>query len=131
MDGKTDGIIEDQIVGMFTDVYQRTNTGDNFNGGFDWNTDYTMKFENQKDQELSFAFQYTKDNNDQDMSVVENPPTLPLSIEMPELSTMAITMSIPSGRLCASAYKRSQIGNRWKNGDAQNPQWLCQQLKEC
>lgn len=72
MDGKTDGIIEDQIVGMFNDVYQRTNTGDNFNGGFDWNTDYTMKFENQKDRELSFAFQYTKDNNDQDMSVVEN-----------------------------------------------------------
>lgn len=72
MDGKTDGIIEDQIVGMFTDIYQRTNKGDNFNGGFDWNTDYTMKFENQKDRELSFAFQYTKDNNDQDMSVIEN-----------------------------------------------------------
>ncbi|MBK9686870.1 MAG: TonB-dependent receptor [Saprospiraceae bacterium] len=72
MEGKTDGVINDQIIGMFEDVYTRTNLGDNFNGGFDWNTDYTMKFENQKDREFSIAVQYTSDNNDQDMSVVEN-----------------------------------------------------------
>lgn len=72
MEGKTDGLINDQIIGMFEDVYTRTNVGDNFNGGFDWNTDYTMKFENQKDREFSVAVQYTSDNNDQDMAVVEN-----------------------------------------------------------
>ncbi|MBK8700908.1 MAG: TonB-dependent receptor [Saprospiraceae bacterium] len=71
MDGSINGNIDDQING-FMDVYTRNNQGDNFNGGFDWNTDYTMKFENQKDRELSFAFQYTKDNNDQDMSVQED-----------------------------------------------------------
>jgi ferric enterobactin receptor len=72
MEGKTDGLINDQIIGMFEDIYTRTNVGDNFNGGFDWNTDYTMKFENQKDREFSVAVQYTSDNNDQDMAVVEN-----------------------------------------------------------
>ncbi|MFM2392688.1 MAG: hypothetical protein RLZZ546_670, partial [Bacteroidota bacterium] len=54
------------------DNYNRYNEGVNFNGGFDWNTDYTMKFENQKDRELSMAMQYTKDNSDQDFQVVES-----------------------------------------------------------
>ncbi len=70
VDGNVDGMLENQSMN-FIDTYTRKNQGNNFNGGFDWNTDYTMKFENQKDRELSMAFQYTNDNNDQDFSVNE------------------------------------------------------------
>lgn len=59
-------------IESIVDQYNRYNNGINFNGGFDWNTDYSMKFENQKDRELAIAVQYTKDNNDQDFSVIES-----------------------------------------------------------
>ncbi len=70
VDGSVDGMLDNKALN-FMDNYTRKNSGNNFNGGFDWNTDYTMKFENQKDRELSVAVQYTKDNNDQDFNVNE------------------------------------------------------------
>lgn len=69
-DGDQMGTLIDPIL-KFENQFTRTNEGDNFFGGFDWNTDYTMKFENQKDRELVFAFQYSKDNNNQDFTVAE------------------------------------------------------------
>lgn len=71
VDGNVDGSIDSRTLN-FIDKYTRYNAGDNFNGGFDWNTDYTMKFENQKDRELSVAVQFTNDNNNQDFDVNES-----------------------------------------------------------
>ncbi len=69
--GLTNGLIDNKQFN-FQDVYARTNDGSNFMGGFDWNTDYTMKFEKHKDREFSVAAQYTRDNNNQNFDVAEN-----------------------------------------------------------
>ena len=71
MDGSLDGLITDP-VSLLMDQFNRTNKGNNFFGGFDWNTDYTKKFEGKEDQELSLAFQYSKENNDQDFDIIED-----------------------------------------------------------
>jgi ferric enterobactin receptor len=55
----------------FGDRFTRTNTGSTLVGGFDWNTDYTMKFEKHEGREWSTAFQLSKDNNDQNFTVTE------------------------------------------------------------
>ena len=70
IDGDVTGFLSDPNLGLRND-FTRKNVGDNFNGGFDWNTDYTMKFENQPDRELSFGFQLSKQKSNQDFSVIE------------------------------------------------------------
>lgn len=71
LNGNTDGVINDPATG-FKDVFSRTNTGNNFFGGYDWNTDYTRKFEKREGQELSVGVQYSRQNNDQDFDIIES-----------------------------------------------------------
>jgi ferric enterobactin receptor len=67
-----DAINNAEISGVgFTDDFERTNKGKTLAGGFDWNTDYTKKFENQDGREFSLGFQLSKDNNDQNFNVNE------------------------------------------------------------
>ncbi len=68
--GNTDGSLIDPSFAL-SDVFTRENKGDNFFGGFDWNTDYTKKFEKREGQELSFGVQYSKQNNNQDSKIAE------------------------------------------------------------
>ncbi len=68
-DGTTRGNISQQ---GFVDNFIRTNTGNNFFGGFDWNTDYTHKFASREGQQISFGVQYSKQNNDQDFKLEES-----------------------------------------------------------
>lgn len=70
LNGSTDGTLVDPSLGL-NNKFTRTNTGDNFFGGFDWNTDYTRKFEKREGQELSFGVQYSLQNNNQDFFVKE------------------------------------------------------------
>ena len=130
MDGKTDGIIEDQItcLQMFT---REPIPVDNFNGGFDWNTDYTMKiWKSRKTGNCRLHFNIPKTTMTRTCRWLKITPTLPLSIEMPELVNDGNNNEVyHPGRLCASAYKRPN----WKPVEkwwCADPQWLCQQLKE-
>jgi outer membrane receptor protein involved in Fe transport len=62
--GTTFGSIVDSSFLNLNDKFVRTNDGFNNNYGFDWNTDYTKKFENKDGKELSFGVQYSKQNSD-------------------------------------------------------------------
>ncbi|MBK8632222.1 MAG: TonB-dependent receptor [Saprospiraceae bacterium] len=67
-DGLTTGLVG---FSGFQDEFSRKNIGTSFNGGFDWNTDFTRKFEGKEGREWTTAFQLTKDNNDQTNTVEE------------------------------------------------------------
>lgn len=71
IDGDITGFLSDPNASI-RDDFTRKNVGENFNGGFDWNTDYTIKFENQPDRELSFGFQLSKQKSNQDFNVAES-----------------------------------------------------------
>lgn len=75
VDGNLNGSITDPSFGL-NDVFTRRNNGLNSQNGFDWNTDYTKKFQ-KEDQELTVAVQYSKQNSDSDNAVFENHVNLP------------------------------------------------------
>lgn len=68
--GTTNGNLNDPLIGL-SDQFLRKNDGNNFFGGFDWNTDYTRKFEGREGQELSFGVQYSDQSNNQDFIITE------------------------------------------------------------
>ncbi len=51
--------------------FTRNQLTQNLNAGFDWNTDYTKKFEKNEGQELTFAYQLSRNVSDQDISLTE------------------------------------------------------------
>ena len=51
--------------------FTREQADDNLADGFDWNTDYTRTFEGNETQELSFAYQLSNNNQDQDIILTE------------------------------------------------------------
>jgi len=68
----TDGTSTGRLIGVTgEEIYSFTNNtiGDNLNQGFDWNTDYTRKFEANEQQELVIAYQLSKGDQDTDNSV--------------------------------------------------------------
>ena len=69
-DGNTSGSLVSPIAGQNL-TFDRHNIGDNIFEGFDWNTDYTRKFEGSDVQELVFAYQLSRNNQDQDNTVFE------------------------------------------------------------
>jgi ferric enterobactin receptor len=76
--GTTNGSIIDSSFLMLSDKFIRTNDGINNNYGFDWNTDYTKKFEGKEGRELSFGVQYSKQNSDLETDLDEKHEILTL-----------------------------------------------------
>ncbi|MBT8234477.1 MAG: TonB-dependent receptor [Saprospiraceae bacterium] len=63
-----DGTASGQIL---SNNFLRTNVGDNLSSGYDWNTDYTKKFEGNDKQELTFAVQVSGNIQNQENLVEE------------------------------------------------------------
>ena len=69
----TEGAIDGSIVGgPDTQNWSRDNTGENLFSGYDWNTDYTKKFEDNEEQVLSFAYQLSGNIQNQDYTIIQN-----------------------------------------------------------
>ena len=69
----TDGAIAGSILGGPDNVtWDRENYGENLFSGYDWNTDYTKKFEDNEDQVLSFAYQVSGNIQNQDYTIIQN-----------------------------------------------------------
>ena len=64
LDGSTDGI-------LFGNNFQRTTVSDNLFSGYDWNTDFTKKFEGNDKQELTFAVQVSGNIQNQNNDVAD------------------------------------------------------------
>ncbi len=56
---------------FFSEAFTRTTIGDNLFSGYDWNTDYTKKFEGNEKQEFSIAVQVSGNIQNQENDVVE------------------------------------------------------------
>ncbi len=68
----TDGNIAGSILGGPASVnWDRENFGENLFSGYDWNTDYTKKFEDNEDQVLSFAYQLSGNIQNQDYTIIQ------------------------------------------------------------
>lgn len=78
LDGTNSSVITDRLMNTSL-AFDRSSNGDNFFGGFDWNTDYTKTWEDQKDRELVMAVQYSKQDNNQEYSVEETSPDMGLN----------------------------------------------------
>jgi ferric enterobactin receptor len=74
--GTTYGSIIDSSVLKLNDKFTRISDGINNNYGFDWNTDYTHKWEKQEGREISFGVQYSKQNSDTETNLDETHETL-------------------------------------------------------
>ncbi len=69
-DGSIQGRVEDEIRN-FMDNYNRDNEGSTLNSGFDWSSDYTMKFPGKEGRELVFGYQLIGNVNNQDFTFTE------------------------------------------------------------
>lgn len=69
-EGDISGMLTSPIAGQGFS-FQRDQLTDNIVSGFDWNTDYTRTFEGNETQELVFAYQFSRNDQDQDNSVIE------------------------------------------------------------
>lgn len=69
-EGTTNGTLDNPAFASINE-YVRIANNDNLNSGFDWNTDYTKKFEGQDDREWSVAVQYSGNVQNQDYLVNE------------------------------------------------------------
>ncbi|MEL6122170.1 MAG: TonB-dependent receptor, partial [Bacteroidota bacterium] len=70
----TDGVIDGSFLTPEAGQgfqFSRDQLTDNLVAGFDWNTDYTRTFEGNETQELVFAVQLSRNDQDQDNSVIE------------------------------------------------------------
>ena len=67
-DGTSDGIIGPEM-------FMRTNTNDNLFSGYDWNTDYTRKYEDNETREFSMAVQVSGNTQNQDNILIDEIPT--------------------------------------------------------
>lgn len=68
--GSTAGSLDDPTR-VFLDEFTRVSENSSLTNGFDWNTDYTKKFEDQEDREWSVAVQYSGNVQDQNYTVNE------------------------------------------------------------
>ena len=70
----SDGVFQGQLTapGDLGFSFQRDQISDNITEGFDWNTDYTRKFEGNDVQELVIAYQLSRNNQDQENDVIYN-----------------------------------------------------------
>jgi len=64
-----DGMNDGQLAG---NNFQRRTIGDNLQSGYDWNTDFTKKFEGNDKQELSFAVQVSGNVSNQNNVVTDS-----------------------------------------------------------
>ncbi len=64
----------DILGAYFTESFNRLNVGDNLFSGYDWNTDYTRKFENNDKQELTMAVQVSGNIQNQENTIEESGP---------------------------------------------------------
>ena len=61
----------DNVGAFFGESFNRTTIGENLFSGYDWNTDYTRKFEGNDKQEFSVAVQVSGNIQDQDNVITE------------------------------------------------------------
>lgn len=69
----TDGVSLGRLVaasGQELFSFQNDNVGSSLFSGFDWNTDYTRKFEANEQQELVIAYQLSKGDQDSDNDII-------------------------------------------------------------
>ena len=69
-DGLIDAMFMDPVSGL-DDIYTRDNINETLFTGYDWNTDYTRKFENNEDREFTIAIQVSGDVQNQDYQITE------------------------------------------------------------
>jgi len=69
-----EGVSDGSITGdpLAPDIlWNRSNFGDNLFSGYDWNTDFTKKFEDNEDREFSIAYQLSGNIQNQDYTVTQ------------------------------------------------------------
>ncbi len=71
VDGVSSGNISEFGSGNPVLIWDRTNYGENLFSGYDWNTDYTKKFEDSEDRELTLAYQLSGNIQNQDYTVIQ------------------------------------------------------------
>jgi outer membrane receptor protein involved in Fe transport len=75
----------------FTENFVRSTVGDQLRSGFDWNTDYTKKFEGNDTQELSFAVQVSGNIENQESEINEEGPFLRRELQVNDGDNLEIT----------------------------------------